>query len=77
MVQDVTNCIEIERHLPEAGNRALEDYENLVERIAVLGTDDAIVRHGILDDNVSFIQKPFSADSLLSKAREVLDQQVN
>jgi PAS domain S-box-containing protein len=37
-------------------------------------TDDAIVRHGILDDNVAFIQKPFSPDLLAGKAREVLDR---
>jgi signal transduction histidine kinase/CheY-like chemotaxis protein len=37
-------------------------------------TDDAIVRHGILEDNVSFIQKPFSPDSFAFKAREVLDR---
>jgi two-component system cell cycle sensor histidine kinase/response regulator CckA len=37
-------------------------------------TDDAVVRHGVLDDGVWFIQKPFSAESLALKAREVLDQ---
>lgn len=37
-------------------------------------TDDAIVRHGILDENLSFIQKPFMPDALALKAREVLDQ---
>jgi len=37
-------------------------------------TDDAIVRHGVLDDGVFFIQKPFSPDSLALKARLVLDQ---
>ena len=36
-------------------------------------TDDAIVRHGVLDDGVFFIQKPFSPDALASKARSVLD----
>jgi two-component system, cell cycle sensor histidine kinase and response regulator CckA len=36
-------------------------------------TDDAIIRHGVLDDGVFFIQKPFSPDSLALKAREVLD----
>jgi PAS domain S-box-containing protein len=36
-------------------------------------TDDAIVRHGVLDDGVSFIQKPFSPDALAMKARSVLD----
>jgi nitrogen-specific signal transduction histidine kinase len=37
-------------------------------------TDDAIVHHGVLDDGVSFLQKPFSLEALASKAREVLDQ---
>jgi PAS domain S-box-containing protein len=36
-------------------------------------TDDAIVRHGVLDDGVFFIQKPFSPDSLAIKTRSVLD----
>jgi PAS domain S-box-containing protein len=36
-------------------------------------TDDAIVRHGILEDSVSFIQKPFSFELLARKVREVLE----
>lgn len=37
-------------------------------------TDDAIVRHGILDEQFAFIQKPFLPDALIRKAREVLDR---
>ena len=37
-------------------------------------TDDAIVRHGILDEGVHFIPKPFSVENLALKVREVLDQ---
>ena len=37
-------------------------------------TNDAVVRHGVRDDGMCFIQKPFSPDSLALKAREVLDQ---
>jgi len=36
-------------------------------------TDDAIVRHGVLEPGVAFLQKPFSAEALARKVREVLD----
>lgn len=36
-------------------------------------TDDAIVRHGLLDASLSFIQKPFDAATAARKVREVLD----
>ena len=36
-------------------------------------TDDAIVHHGVLEESVSFLQKPFSPDALAKKAREILD----
>jgi DNA-binding response OmpR family regulator len=36
-------------------------------------TDDAIVHHGVLEPGLAFLQKPFSAQQLLTKIREVLD----
>ena len=38
-------------------------------------TADVIAHHGILDRNLSFIEKPFSSRSLAEKVREVLDKQ--
>ena len=37
-------------------------------------TDDAIVHHGVLDSGIAFLHKPFTADALGRKIREVLDQ---
>jgi two-component system cell cycle sensor histidine kinase/response regulator CckA len=36
-------------------------------------TDDSIVRHGVLESGVAFIQKPITPTTLLTKVREVLD----
>jgi PAS domain S-box-containing protein len=35
---------------------------------------DAIVRHGVIDSNTPFLQKPFTAESLIRSIREVLDR---
>jgi len=37
-------------------------------------TDDAIIRHGVLEPGMNYIQKPFSPRSLLAKIKEVLNK---
>ena len=36
-------------------------------------TDGVIAHHGVLDAGVAYLQKPFTADFLSRKVREVLD----
>lgn len=65
--------------MPEMGGRELADrLAQLRPGIKVLYmsgyTDDAIVHHGVLDDDVPFIQKPFAPHALAQKVREVLSQ---
>jgi two-component system, cell cycle sensor histidine kinase and response regulator CckA len=36
-------------------------------------TDDSIVRHGVLESEMAFLQKPFTPESLTGKVREIID----
>jgi CheY-like chemotaxis protein len=36
-------------------------------------TDDSIVRHGVLDAHIAYLQKPLTPEALTTKVREVLD----
>jgi two-component system cell cycle sensor histidine kinase/response regulator CckA len=64
--------------MPQMSGRELaQSLEVLHPGIKVLYmsgyTDDAIVRHGLLDQEIAFLQKPFTPDALIRKVREVLD----
>jgi DNA-binding NarL/FixJ family response regulator len=64
--------------MPEMSGRELVDrFAKLRPETRVLFmsgyTDDAIVRHGVLRPGTAYLQKPFSADTLGRKVREVLD----
>jgi two-component system, cell cycle sensor histidine kinase and response regulator CckA len=38
-------------------------------------TDDSIVRHGVLDSDVAFLQKPITPETLTRKLRQVIDSE--
>lgn len=64
--------------MPGMNGRALaQEAKKLQPNLKILFmsgyTDDAIVRHGVLEDGVDFIHKPFSTRSLTQKIREILD----
>lgn len=39
-------------------------------------TDDAIIRHGVLEPGTAFLQKPFRPAHLACKVREVLHEKL-
>jgi len=64
--------------VPRMSGRELAEYLKVLrpetEVLYMSGyTDDAIVRHGILEDDMPFIQKPFLPDALALKVRELLE----
>jgi len=64
--------------MPEMNGRDLADHLHTfcpeMKNIFMSGyTADVIARHGVLDEGVSFIQKPFSRTELAGKVREALD----
>ncbi len=65
--------------MPHLGGRQLVEQLAAVKpgmKVLFLSgyTDDAIVRHGVLEAEYAFLQKPFTPTALAQKVREVLDQ---
>lgn len=64
--------------MPQIGGRVLaekllEKLPNLLVLFTSGYTDDAVVRHGVIDINTNFIQKPFSPEALAIKVREIIE----
>jgi len=64
--------------MPQVGGRELAEQLSLarpsVRVLFVSGfTDETISRHGVLEEGVAFLQKPFTLETLSQKVREILD----
>lgn len=57
----------------ELATRLIPDHPEMKVLFASGYAEDVIVRHGVLDDEVSFIGKPYAPSTLAKKIREVLD----
>ncbi len=65
--------------MPGLGGRQLSEQLLLLHpemKVLFLSgyTDDAVVRHGVLEEEANFLQKPFSPSALAQKVRDVLDE---
>ena len=64
--------------MPELSGKQVADRFKLLRpaaRVLYMSgyTDDAIVRHGVLEPGLAYLQKPFTPEALARKVREVLD----
>jgi DNA-binding NtrC family response regulator len=67
--------------MPEMNGRRLAEIVQPIQQnmkvVYMSGyTDDAIVHHGVLEPGTNFIEKPFTAETLTSTIREVLQMSV-
>jgi CheY-like chemotaxis protein len=72
----ITDVIMPQMNGRELAHQLAEQWPKL--RVLYLSgyTDEAIVRHGVLEEGVAFLQKPFTPEALILKVRQVLDRRV-
>jgi DNA-binding response OmpR family regulator len=59
---------------PEVARRLVEKCPGTRVLFMSGYSQDAISRHGVLDEGIDFVPKPFTADALRARVREVLDR---
>jgi two-component system NtrC family sensor kinase len=65
--------------LPGVGGKQLAEQIHSIHpetRVLYLSgyADDAVARHGILNEGIDFLEKPFAPEALIIKIREILDR---
>jgi signal transduction histidine kinase/ActR/RegA family two-component response regulator len=68
----VTDVVMPEMNGPELARRLAELLPDLKVLYMSGYTDEAIVHHGVLNEGVAFMEKPFTPDTLARRVREVL-----
>jgi two-component system, cell cycle sensor histidine kinase and response regulator CckA len=71
----MTDVIMPEMHGLELAKKLLALYPGIKSLFMSGYTADVIAEHGVLEENINFIQKPFSIKELGAKIRSVLDDQ--
>ncbi|MDR3554953.1 MAG: PAS domain S-box protein [Syntrophobacteraceae bacterium] len=69
----ITDVVMPEMNGKEVGKRLAEMKPGLKTIFMSGYTADVIANHGILDESINFLQKPFSVQTMLEKVRAVLD----
>ena len=70
----MTDVVMPEMNGRDLAKRLISLHPNL-KRLFMSGyTANVIARHGVLEEGVHFIQKPFSKNALAAKIREALDE---
>jgi two-component system cell cycle sensor histidine kinase/response regulator CckA len=70
----MTDVVMPEMNGRDLAKKMLDLYPHLKRLFTSGYTADVIAHHGVLDEGVHFIQKPFSIKALAAQVREVLDQ---
>ena len=69
----VTDVVMPEMNGRQLAERLLEDIPEMKVLFISGYTDDAVIARGVVPPGTAFLQKPFGADRLAQKIRELLD----
>ena len=72
-IQDITERKRTEEALQQAEEQLRQVYHKFKVLYMSGYTDNTIVHHGVLEEGINYIQKPFTVGALAGKVREVLD----